>query len=199
MPAPAAPPAALTNVDDFGFARALVRDVQAKLCIDAKKVYTTGYSNGCFISQGLICLAPDIFKASGCGSGGIILETDCNRDFNTFNTSIKVLEIHGTLDATVPYNGNALLGFPPVPENYAANRQRLQCKNGPRATFSRGRYSCEDYYNCKDGVTVEQCTVQRGTHDWFDDNDFSNSEYILDFFGLYTYNKKGDDMLVVDA
>ena len=46
---------------------------------------------------------------------------------------------------------------------------------------------------------MEQCTVQRGTHDWFDDNDFSNSEYILDFFGLYTYNKKGDDMLVVDA
>ena len=120
------PPAALTNVDDFGFARALVRDVQAKLCIDAKKVYTTGYSNGCFISQGLICLAPDIFKASGCGSGGIILETDCNRDFNTFNTSIKVLEIHGTLDATVPYNGNALLGFPPVPENYAANRVRKE-------------------------------------------------------------------------
>ena len=32
----------------------------------------------------------------------------------------------GTLDATVPYNGNALLGFPPVPENYAANRVRKE-------------------------------------------------------------------------
>ena len=87
----------------------------------------------------------------------------------------------------------------------------LECRNGPRQTYSKGRYTCEEYYNCRNGGVVQQCTVRLGTHDvmifflsfllpqliinllfffisfpsqWFDDEDFANSDYIIDFFGL---------------
>lgn len=177
-------PAMTRRIDDYGFARTLVKDVSSRICIDSNKVYTTGYSNGCFMSQGLICKAGDIFKASACGSGAEVLLTDCDDDYYRFNASTNVLEIHGTTDAVVPYNGNALLGFPPVLETYADHRRRLACTAGPTVTYQKGNAKCEQYTKCRGGAKVEQCTIQRGTHDWFDTADMDNSEYILKFFGL---------------
>jgi polyhydroxybutyrate depolymerase len=176
--------AVLLQIDDFGFVRELVSHLATLSCIDLKQVFTTGFSNGCFLSQGLICKAPDVFAASACGSGGEILLTDCDRDFDLFNASLNILEIHGTADVVVPYLGNPLLGFPPVQANFAEHVERLNCRNGPRETFSAGVYNCEEYYNCDGNHVVEQCVVTLGSHEWFDALQFSNSEYILDFFGL---------------
>jgi len=178
------------QIDDFGFVRELVGVVSEQVCIDPEQVFTTGFSNGCFLSQGLICKAPDLFAASACGSGGEILLTDCDRDFERFNTTLNILEIHGTSDPIVPYNGSPLLGFPDVQENYAEHVERLNCRNGPRETYDEGNYRCEEHYNCDGGSVVGQCVVTRGTHQWFDSNDFKNSEFILDFFGLRPLDKK---------
>jgi len=186
-------PATTLDIDDYGFSKALVADILSRYCVDSKRVYVTGYSNGCFMSLGLVCKAPNLFAAAACGSGGEILQTDCNAEFNTFGVVLNVLEIHGTMDATVPYNGNPLLGFPPVLETYRENANRMGCTAAERTSFSRGRYSCVERYNCRSAKIVSQCTVDRGTHDWFDDNNFSNSEYILDFFGIRNYPLKNDE------
>jgi len=178
-------PAKQLGVDDFGFARVIVQEVSKRSCIDPNRVFVTGYSNGCFMSQGLSCLAPDIFASAACGSGGeILLDNTCNIEYAKFNTSINIFEIHGTADVIVPYEGNPLLGFPPVQENYAANRNRLKCQSGPRVTLNDGRFYCEEYYNCFQGARIEQCTVTRGMHEWFNYPELYNTEYILNFFGL---------------
>ncbi len=57
------------NVDDVGFVRALVRDVQAVVKIDAKRIYATGLSNGGIMSYRLACEASDLIAAIGPVSG----------------------------------------------------------------------------------------------------------------------------------
>jgi len=178
--------AVLLQLDDYGLARALVDEISRLACIDPAQVFTTGFSNGCFLSQGLICKAPDVFAASACGSGGNVMLTVCARDFERFNETLNVLEIHGTADGIVPYYGNPLLGFPPVQKNFEDNSALLNCKNGPRVTHSDGNIRCEEMYNCDGGTVVEQCTVTLGLHRWYDD---FNSEYILDFFGLRPFKR----------
>jgi len=180
-------PATTLNVDDYGFARALVSDIISRYCVARTRVYVTGYSNGCFMTLGLVCKAPDLFAGAACGSGGEILETNCDTDFNRYDTVLNVLEIHGTSDLTVPYNGNPLLGFPPVLQTYNEMATRMGCSSAQRTSFTRGRYSCVERYSCKNAKIVSQCTVDGGIHNWYDDNDFSNSEYILDFFGIRNY------------
>jgi len=170
------------DIDDFGFIRFLIGDIQNRVCIDPKRVYVTGMSNGCFMSQGLVCKAPDLIAASGCHSGGEILTTNCDREFETFNKTVNVLEIHGTSDSLVPYDGNIL--FPSVEDNFAAHVKRMGCTTGPRTTYDQGVYSCEHFTNCVGGVTVEQCTARGRGHTWFSDRDFDSTDYLLTFFGL---------------
>jgi len=181
--------AVLLQLDDYGLARTLVSEISSLACVDPAKVFTTGFSNGCFLSQGLICKAPDLFAASACGSGGNVMLSDCSRDYDRFNDTLNILEIHGTADTIVPYYGNPLLGFPPVPKNFVDNSELLNCQSGPRTTHSKGNVRCEEYYNCDGGKVVEQCTVTLGVHRWFNDPDFHNSEYILDFFGLRPFKR----------
>jgi len=178
--------AVILGLDDFGLARALVDEIARLVCIDRSKVFTTGFSNGCFLSQGLICYAPDVFAASGCGSGGNVMLNSCEREFERFDDKLDVLEIHGTADPIVPYYGNPFLNMPPVPKNFADNSALLNCRSGPRVTHRDGNINCEEMFDCDDGKVVEQCTVTLGTHAWF--RDF-NTEYILDFFGLRPFKR----------
>jgi len=157
------------DVDDFGFIRFLVGEVAKQVCVNPARVYVTGMSNGCFMSQGLICKAADIIAASACHSGGEILTTNCDDDFQRFNKTVDVLEIHGTEDILVPYEGNG--DFPSIPENFLAFAKRMGCTSGPRVTFQNSRNYCEEYYNCVGGKTVEQCTNQGGDHTWFNNEE----------------------------
>jgi hypothetical protein len=45
------------NIDDVGFVRALVAQLSATLCIDERRIYATGMSNGGFMSHRLACEA----------------------------------------------------------------------------------------------------------------------------------------------
>jgi polyhydroxybutyrate depolymerase len=51
------------NVDDVGFTRAIVTDLQSLANIDTKRIYASGMSNGGILSQRLACEAADIFAA----------------------------------------------------------------------------------------------------------------------------------------
>ena len=50
--------------DDVGFLKAVVADVESHACIDPKRVFATGISNGSMMSQYLGCQASDVFASS---------------------------------------------------------------------------------------------------------------------------------------
>ncbi|HVR64989.1 MAG TPA: prolyl oligopeptidase family serine peptidase, partial [Polyangia bacterium] len=94
-------PAQSNKVDDVGFIRAVVAKVAQDGCIDAKRVYATGLSNGGCMSHWLGCDAADLFAAIAPVSCANMIDCKPSRP-------IPVLEYRGKQDDIVPYNGGMI-------------------------------------------------------------------------------------------
>ena len=51
------------GVDDIAYVRALAADIGARLDVEPKRVFATGFSNGAALTQGLACQTADVFAA----------------------------------------------------------------------------------------------------------------------------------------
>jgi polyhydroxybutyrate depolymerase len=95
-----------STTDDLGFTDALIDTLISDYMIDEDRVYSTGMSNGGFMSFHLACNLSDRIAAVASVTGSMVPITmiNCNATHMT-----PVLQIHGTADGTVPYNGNAFM------------------------------------------------------------------------------------------
>ncbi|HMI87648.1 MAG TPA: PHB depolymerase family esterase [Polyangiaceae bacterium] len=153
--------ASATMRDDVGFARALVAEISGKACVDAKRIYSTGMSNGAFMSFRLGCEAADLFAAVAPVAGKIGV-ADCRPA-----RSVPLLAIHGTADTLVPYaTGGLSADMMTVPETAKKWADLDACTEGPNTILERGNARCESWTGCKDGATVTLCTVEGGGHCW---------------------------------
>jgi polyhydroxybutyrate depolymerase len=101
-----------STVDDVGFTSALIDTLMTQYSIDAERIYSTGMSNGGYMSFHLACNLSDRIAAVGSVTGAMVPTTlsNCNASHTT-----PVIQIHVTNDATVPYNGGALSeGIPDI-------------------------------------------------------------------------------------
>lgn len=143
--------AATLGVDDVGFLRAAVADAAGRLCIDPRRIFATGMSNGGYMAHRLACEASDLFAAAAPVSGGMGL-LDCAPP-----RPVPVLAFHGTADSIVRYDlgHTAYLGW--------AGR------NGCGDTLTRTPYGdsyCETYTDCDSGVEVGFCSLDGMGHCW---------------------------------
>lgn len=93
-----------SSVDDVAFTSALLDTLINDYAVDETRVYSTGMSNGGFMSFHLACNLSDRIAAIGSVTGSMVAATqaNCNAQHPT-----PVIQIHGTSDPTVPYNGQA--------------------------------------------------------------------------------------------
>ncbi|RNC90018.1 MAG: esterase [Allomuricauda sp.] len=90
------------NIDDVGFIAEIVTRLQQDLTLDTDRIFTTGISNGGFMSSRLLCDRSDLFR------GGAIVTATLGVDHFrncTPTQSNSVLVINGTEDPLVPYEG----------------------------------------------------------------------------------------------
>lgn len=146
------------NRDDVGFALALVEKMKQQACIDAKRVYSTGMSNGGYMSHRLACEHADVFAAIAPVAGTLSIPA-CNP-----SRPISVIHFHGTADKNVPYYGNAT--NKPVPQHLQEWADRNGCTPTPTVTFSQADAKCETWNNCQGGVVVRLCTFEGEGHCW---------------------------------
>jgi len=125
-----------THPDDVTLTRNITSYIQAQLCIDETHIYTTGFSNGAFMSEILACVASDIFRAAVSVSGVVELRpgnqgslTACDQAYKAAGRNVGVLNVHGTLDFLVPWTGDELLGFSPIPTDMDAWVSRAGCNS----------------------------------------------------------------------
>jgi polyhydroxybutyrate depolymerase len=154
-----------TNVDDVGFITAMVAAVKQQIPIDSARVYATGMSNGAMMSLRLAC-ETDAFAAIAPVAGTLL--TDCSRARPT-----SVLQIHGTADDRVPYdggpgkafaiNGSPRVDGPSVPAVNATWRGIDAC--GPPTSTTAGDVTTQTAA-CADGRTVELISVAGAGHQW---------------------------------
>ena len=92
-----------STIDDVGFTESLLDFISNTYTIDDTRVYSTGMSNGGYMSFLLACQLSDKIAAIASVTGSMTPQT-----YNTCNPQhpTPVLQIHGTNDQTVPYIGD---------------------------------------------------------------------------------------------
>lgn len=151
-----------TNVDDVQFTRDMIAKLGGEYCVDDKRVFATGFSNGGFFSYTLACELADVIAAVAPVSGVIVEPMSaCNPA-----RAIPVLHIHGTADIAVPYNGGGVAGFPAVGPTVDLFKTKNGCTGAGSVVYSKDDVSCSSWSPCTAGTDVRLCTVTGGGHQW---------------------------------
>jgi polyhydroxybutyrate depolymerase len=157
--------AATNNIDDVGFVRALIKDLQTVANIDMKRIYATGLSNGGIFSYRLACDASDLIAAIAPVSGTL------NYSRCQPKEPVSVIHFHGTDDENVPYNGGsgsksiAGVQFASVKDSIDFWVNFDRCPSPPQ-TNSFKDIQHDTYINCSNGTSVELYTITGGKHAW---------------------------------
>ena len=161
-------PGLSSTIDDVGFTEALIDELATLYTIDLDRVYATGMSNGGFMSFLLACQLSEKIAAVASVTGSMTQDTfdDCNAQHPT-----PVLQIHGTDDGVVLYNGNNL--SIPIADVISYWVDHNNCETTPTTTTlpdvdvsdgSTIEYSV--YEDGDNGITTEHMKVIGGGHTW---------------------------------
>lgn len=140
----------LSDTGDVKFVNALLDTLENDFSIDSTCVFSTGMSMGGFMTYVLGCRLTSRFAAIAPVAGNMVITTQL-----TTNPvkGMPVLEIHGTSDAVVSYNG--AFGIPTVPETIKLWVGKNKCDTVAIKT------SLPDI-NKTDGCTVDKYTYGNG-------------------------------------
>jgi polyhydroxybutyrate depolymerase len=87
------------NIDDVGFVRKMLDDLQVRYRIDPRRVYATGISNGGMLCYRLACEMPDRIAAIAPVSANLGV------DGPVPTRPVPIIHFHGLEDANVPFAG----------------------------------------------------------------------------------------------
>ncbi len=169
---------------DMAFVDGLFHTVERTLCVDQRRLYATGYSNGAFMSSAIACQFAGVVAAVA-PVAGIQDISHCHP-----SRPVPVVAFHGTADPYVHFNGSPsktaadlpaptgsgktlgqspdrylLAPAPSIPQDAADWAHRNGCGPTPaRRTVARGVTLVR--YPCPDGADVELYVVKGGGHAW---------------------------------
>lgn len=151
------------GVDDVAFVNALLDHLEAELCVDRRRVYAMGMSNGALLSHRLACELSHRIAAIAPVAGTIGV-TDCAPA-----RPVAVMQIHGTSDGHVPWNGGvgcglARVSFISVPDTMERWRVLNACGANQDEVLVQGDGRCTAYVGCTAPVTL--CAIEGGGHSW---------------------------------
>jgi polyhydroxybutyrate depolymerase len=158
------------NIDDVGFTRAIIASLQEEACIDAKRVYATGCSNGGGMAFRVACDAADVVAAVApvdfdCVTSAVVNERSCGPECAP-SRPISEIQFRGTADTAVPYEGGLRSGgtttFPGAEETFASWGDMNMCTGTPAPHPDHP--ACDVYPMCSGGVSTTLCTIQNGSH-----------------------------------
>ena len=158
------------NIDDVGYLMALVDDVSTRFDVDPKRVWFAGHSNGAFMSHRLACEQADHIAAIVSLAGATWADpSKCSP-----SEPVSVLQIHGTADLTIQYEGGSLFGrdFPSAMQTVETWSQKNACGalspvdgtldldggiDGAESTVMSAA-------DCPAGISVDLWTIAGGGH-----------------------------------
>ncbi|MGB2695739.1 MAG: PHB depolymerase family esterase [Dehalococcoidia bacterium] len=161
--------------DDVAFVDDLLDKLEAQLCIDPRRVYSTGFSNGGMFSVRLACDLGDRFAAIAPVAGVYYppfawqladVEPGCP------SGPIPMLAIHGTNDQSVFFEGGPVFGskaltIKPIETyvlpDWAAHNH---CAGTPEQQPVTDHVRLVRYGGCEDDAIVQLYVIEGGMHVW---------------------------------
>jgi polyhydroxybutyrate depolymerase len=176
------------DAPDVEFLGMMLDKIEQDLCIDPKRVYATGFSNGGMMSHRLACEVADRFAAIAPVSGTVAVDP-CNP-----TRPVAVMHTHGSDDFVVPWDGGGFGGAASVPDTISGWVMRDRCTDAmPTTVYQNAGATCTEYSACQGGSAVRLCTLQGAGHEWPDganggggvgteSMDLDVSRMMIDFF-----------------
>ena len=90
-------------LDDVGFVSAILDSLDDQFCIDKKRIFATGFSNGAIMAYQIAISLPTVFAAVAPVEGSVHTGYYKSK-LGKSNTPISILDIHGVDDTTIPAN-----------------------------------------------------------------------------------------------
>lgn len=190
------------GVDDIGFLSTLIDTINNDYNLNLDRVYSTGMSNGGYMSFELACQLGNRITAIASVTGTMTSArmTACNAPKPT-----PIIQIHGTQDPTVPYNGDANNeSIPDVVDYWVAQTNSGTTPTVTNVPDSDPNDGCTAEHYLYDGgdqgTTIEHYKIIGGGHTWpgapvdigVTNHDFSASIEIWRFFSQYTMTQLAD-------
>jgi polyhydroxybutyrate depolymerase len=176
------------KIDDVQFTRDMIKWLEANTCVDPKRIYASGCSNGGGMSYMLACKAADVVAAVApvdfrCITGAApsnassLTATNNTACTCTLPRPISVTAFdEGQDNSIVPYNGGqtaVAADCPPGGSCSAFNFPSAQVNFGTWANFDMCTGSamtnptnsiCQTYMSCSANTEVTLCTAPSGNH-----------------------------------
>jgi polyhydroxybutyrate depolymerase len=96
-----------SGVDDSTYLSGVITQLEAVYSIDPKRVFIWGHSNGAFMAHRMACDHADQIAAIVSLAGAQWSDLSKCKP----SEPVAVLQIHGTADSTIPYDGSTAAGF----------------------------------------------------------------------------------------
>jgi polyhydroxybutyrate depolymerase len=185
-----------SGVDDSKYLMDLVKQISAKVSIDAKRVYFFGHSNGGFMSYTTACNNSSKIAALVNFNGSSFADMSlCKAD-----RPVSVLQINGTEDELIHIVGGNVFDDPKQPYSSVAvetgkwaeingcSTSTALIKNKTKFNYESvlaGSETTKAAYKCPKGVAVEMWTIAGGKH-----LPKINAEFISSVFDFLLAHKK---------
>jgi polyhydroxybutyrate depolymerase len=161
-----------SGVDDSAYLSRLIDTVAASYAVDPARVYLVGHSNGGFMAHRMACdHAAQIAAIVSLAGAATADPAQCAPQ-----RGVSVLQIHGTSDETISFDGGANAGnpYPSVAETMALWRDRNGCSERVDSSAAPldldstkpGAETVVTRYpdGCRDGSVVELWSITDGGH-----------------------------------
>ncbi len=152
---------AVTNkVDDVGYIRKLIADLEQRYQVDGKRLFVVGHSNGAMLAYRLAREIPEQIAAvvsfSGAMQAGAAMPSQ----------PVAVMEVHGERDPVILYQGGTVFGnrYQAEPDTVAYWVKANHCKPEPQRVDNADSTK-ESYGGCEGGTAVVSYSLKQGGHE----------------------------------
>lgn len=160
-----------TGVDDSGYLEALLDEIESRVNIDPSRIYFVGHSNGGYMAYRMACDHADRITAIVSLAGAMFEnQGDCSA-----SEPVSVLQIHGTADTDILYEGGVHGSSGVVYPGAVESVERWVAVDGCDASSTPGaprdieleiagdETTVDIYAGCT-GTAVELWSIQGGGH-----------------------------------
>lgn len=155
------------NIDDTGFTRALIDDIDSRFRVNPRRIYLTGFSNGSSLTYRLgVELSDRIAAIAPVASSGLHLKNP------VLKRPVPMITIQGAADPLNPLEGGDVKVFgridtrPPIKDSIERWAKMLGCPTEPKVMLEKDGVKTLHYGPGKDGSEIIFYIIEGMGHTW---------------------------------